>query len=66
MPRRKKQSKKQDAPYLSKPAMQKMAEGFVDFMMSMFVGEDINTNNKEKQTNGKNDKCTYSDLDDKI
>tara|TARA_B100000073_G_C23501233_1_gene479850 strand:- start:202 stop:402 length:201 start_codon:yes stop_codon:yes gene_type:complete len=66
MPRRKKQSKKQDAPYLSKPAMQKMAEGFVDFMMSMFVGEDINTENKEKQKNGKDNKCTRSDIENEV
>tara|TARA_B100000287_G_scaffold353156_1_gene342834 strand:- start:958 stop:1158 length:201 start_codon:yes stop_codon:yes gene_type:complete len=66
MPRRKKQSKKQDTPYLSKPAMQKMAEGFVDFMMSMFVGEDINTENKEKQKNGKDNKCTRSDIENEV
>lgn len=66
MPRRKKQSKKTDTPYMSKPAMQKMAEGFVDFMMSMFAGEEIFTNNKEKQTNGKNNKCTRSDIDDEV
>ena len=65
MPRRKKQTKK-ETPYLSTPAMQKMAEGFVDFMMSMFAGEDINQDNKEKQTNGKNNKCTHSDIDDEV
>tara|TARA_Y100000310_G_C20388375_1_gene671555 strand:+ start:217 stop:408 length:192 start_codon:yes stop_codon:yes gene_type:complete len=63
MARRKKS--KTDAPYLSQPAMQKMAEGLFELVMGMVAGKEITTdNNKEKH--GKLNNCAHTDTDKSV
>ena len=64
MTKRKKKSKT-DAPYLSQPAMQKMAEGLFELVMGMVAGKEITTdNNKERHEKPNN--CTHTDINESV
>ena len=68
MPRRKKKAKpvKPSKPYLSQPAMQKMAEGLFELVMGMVAGKDIITDNNTKEQHEKLNNRTHTDTNKSI
>jgi hypothetical protein len=67
MARRKKS--KTEVPYLSQPAMQKMAEGLFELVMGMVAGKEITTDNNtdnNKEKHGKFNKCTHTDINESV